>query len=341
MRAPFDDGVVTFRAGVARAVCASIAGSRGLCQCEQAWVSHPLHDRRQEDVRPSQFATRWGEILKRTGRAIYVDDCLGWAAELAFFWFLALFPALLFVVALAGSLPVQHLVDLVVDSLARVAPSDVLVLVRGQLVQIAHEPPRGLMTLSLLGALWSSSSAMTAIIDTLNLAYHVNERRAWWRVRLLAVGLTVVLIAFALVAVAVVMIGPTLAESLGRGLAVPRRFAWMWAIAEWPLAFGLLVTALGWVYYFAPDVRRRWTWFTPGAVAATVLWILASLGFRWYASHFGEYQKTYGALGGVMVALLWFYASGLAILVGAEFNAAIEHTAAAHAVSGRPAEPGA
>jgi len=279
-------------------------------------------------MRPSQFVIRWGEILKRTGRAIYEDDCLGWAGELAFFWFLALFPALLFVVALASSLPVQHLIDVVVGSLARVAPGDVLVLVREQLVQIAQGPAPGLLTLSLVGALWSSSSAMTAIIDTLNQAYHVREGRSWWRVRLLALGLTVVLVAFTLIAVALVMIGPTLAEYLENSLRVPRRFAWLWAIAQWPLVFGLIVTALGWVYYFAPDVRRQWAWITPGSIAATLLWILASLGFKWYAGHFGEYQKTYGAIGGVIVALLWLYASGLAILIGAELNAVIEHAAA-------------
>lgn len=280
----------------------------------------------------SQFVRRWGEILRRTGRAIYEDDCLGWAGELAFFWFLALFPALLFVVALASVLPMQHLIDVVVESLARVAPGDVLVLVRQQLVQIAHEPRRGLLTLSLLGALWSSSSGMTAIIDTLNQAYHVREKRPWWRVRLLAVGLTVVLIAFILIAVALVMIGPTLAADVEDGLGLPLPFTLLWAIAQWPLVFGLMVTALGWVYHFAPDVRRRWAWVTPGAIAATLLWILASLGFKWYAGHFGGYQDTYGAIGGVIVALLWLYAAGLAILVGAELNAAVEQA---------PASPGA
>jgi membrane protein len=297
-------------------------------------------------MRPSQSVIPWGQVLKRTGRAIYEDDCLGWAAELAFFWFLALFPALLFLVALASSLPVQHLIDVVVGSLARVAPSDVLVLVREQLVQIALGPPRGLLTLSLLGALWSSSSAMAAIINTLNQAYHVRERRPWWRIRLLAVGLTVVLFAFTLIAVALVMIGPTLAEYLGNRLGVPERFAWLWAIAEWPLVFGLMVTALGWVYYFAPDVRRRWAWITPGSIAATLLWMVASFGFRWYAGHFGGYQKTYGAIGGVIVALLWFYASGLAILIGAELNGAIEQATAerqapGNTVAREPAGPGA
>jgi membrane protein len=283
-------------------------------------------------MRLPRTVIRWGEIVGRTGRAVYDDDCLGWAAELAFFWFLALFPALLFVVALASTFPVRYLVGEVVGTLASVVPGDVLVLVREQLDQIAHGPPKGLLALSLLGALWSSSSAMTAIIDTLNQAYHVRERRSWWRVRLLATGLTVVLVAFALTAVAVVMVGPALANSLESALGTPPHAAWLWAIAEWLIVFGLAVTALGCIYRFAPDVRQRRPWLTPGSVAATLLWVLASLGFTWYAGRFGEYQKTYGAIGGVIAALLWFYASGLAILIGAELNAAVEHEGA-----GRPA----
>jgi membrane protein len=280
----------------------------------------------------SRSVKRWGAILDRTGRAIYEDDCLGWAGELAFFWFLALCPALLFVAALAGVLPVQHVIDVVVENLARVAPGDVPALVRQQLVRIAHAPQRGLLALSLVGALWSSSSGMTAIIQTLNQAYHVREGRSWWRVRLIAVGLTVVLVAFILLAIALVMVGPTLAADAEGALGLPLRFTVLWAIVEWPLVFGVMVTALGWIYHFAPAVRRQWAWVTPGAMAAVLLWVLASLGFKWYASHLGGYQETYGAIGGVIVALLWLYTAGLAILVGAELNAAVEQ---------EPAGPGA
>lgn len=279
-------------------------------------------------MRPPQIVIRWGAILARTGRAVYEDDCLGLAGELAFFWFLAIFPGLLFVVALATSFPVQHQIDAVVQGLARVAPADVFVLVREQLLQIALGPPRGVLALSLLGALWSSSSAMTAIIETLNRTYHVKEGRPWWRVRLLAVVLTVVLTAFTLAAVGLMMAGPTLAHQIENSLGVTRHFARWWAIAEWPVVFGLMVTALGSVYHFAPDTRRRPTWATPGSVVATLLWMAASLGLDWYADRVGDYQRTYGAIGGVIVVLLWLYASGLAILVGAELNAAIEDDAA-------------
>jgi membrane protein len=279
-------------------------------------------------MRPPQIVIRWGAVLTRTGRAVYEDDCLGLAGELAFFWFLAIFPGLLFVVALATSFPVQHQIDAVVQGLARVAPGDVFILVREQLLQIALGPPRGLLALSLLGALWSSSSAMTAIIETLNRAYHVREGRPWWRVRLLAVVLTVVLTAFTLAAVGLLMAGPTLTHQVERSLGLPRHFSRLWAIAEWPVVFGLMVTALGSVYRFAPDARRRSTWATPGSAVAALLWMAASLGLGWYADRVGDYQKTYGAIGGVIVVLLWLYGSGLAILIGAELNAAIEDEAA-------------
>ncbi|HVC18715.1 MAG TPA: YihY/virulence factor BrkB family protein [Vicinamibacterales bacterium] len=271
---------------------------------------------------------RWGDILRRTVHAVYEDDCFGLAAELAYFWFLALFPALLFVVALAGYVPVQHLIDIVVRTLERVAPRDVLAIVREQLAQITHRRHAGLLALSLLGALWTSSSGMTAIIDTLNQAYHVKDRRAWWRVRALAIALTLALATLAIISVGLALVGPRVAHHIATRVHLGPAFAWTWKIAQWPLIFGLIVTALEWIYYFAPDVTHRWGWITPGSVTATALGLLLSLGLSWYAGHFGDYQRTYGTIGGVIVALLWLYGSGLAILIGAELNAAIERAAA-------------
>ena len=278
----------------------------------------------------SRFTTqhRWGDILRRAARAIYEDNCFGWAAQLAYFWFLGVFPALLFVVALAAYLPVQTLIDTAVRTLALIAPDDVLVIVRDQLVQITQVRHAGLLVLSLLGALWSSSSGMTAIIDTLNQAYHVKDTRPWWRVRALAIALTMTMGVLMLIALALAFAGPRLAQWIAARLHLGSTFAWAWRIARWPLVCGLFVTALELIYYFAPDVRHRRVWVTPGSLTATALGLGLSLGFRWYAEHFGEYQKAYGAIGGVIVALLWLYGSGLAILIGAELNAAIEQTTA-------------
>jgi len=267
----------------------------------------------------------WTDILKRTGAEIYAGNCFAWAASLAYYFFLALFPALLFVVSLASLLPVQHMIDRIVTMLSRVAPGDVVAIARQQFVQITRQPHRGVLTLSLVAALWSTSSGMTAIVETLNQAYHITESRPWWRVRVTAIALTLALTIATLIAFALVMVGPTAAQHAADWLALGPLFGWTWTIVRWPAAFALTVTAVGCIYHFAPDTRHEWVWITPGSVTATAIWLLISLAFKWYVSHFGEYQKTYGAIGGVMVALLWFYFTSLAILLGAQLDATIEH----------------
>jgi membrane protein len=177
----------------------------------------------------------------------------------------------------------------------------------------------------MLLAVTSSSAAMIAIIDTLNHAYGVEESRPWWRVRLLAIALTVGLALFILVSFALVLAGPTLATRLADLWRLGPLFEWTWKILQWPIVFALVGLGITLVYYFAPDAEQRWVWVTPGAVLTAVLWLLASLGFKLYVSNFASYTETYGAIGGVMVLLLWFYISGLVMLLGAELNAEIEH----------------
>jgi membrane protein len=122
-----------------------------------------------------------------------------------------------------------------------------------------------------------------------------------------------------------VLVGPTAGEWVAGWLQLGPAFAWTWLVLQWPVVFTLVATALALVYYFAPDVQQRLIWIMPGSVFATAVWLLASLGFKWYVSAFANFQETDGAIGGVMIALLWLYVSGLAILMGAEMNAVIEH----------------
>jgi MFS family permease len=144
-------------------------------------------------------------------------------------------------------------------------------------------------------------------------------------VRLIGIALTFALAIFMVVSFMLILAGPTLAEYLARTFGLGPVFEWGWKILQWPLAFALVSTAIGLVYFFAPDAEQEWVWITPGAIVATILWILVSLGFKFYVANFADYNASYGALGGVMALLLWFYISGLAILVGAEMNAEIEH----------------
>ena len=267
----------------------------------------------------------WRKILKRLALAIYKDNCFGWSAELAYYYFFALFPALLFLVALAGYVPIENLIDQVMTALGRVAPGAVTTLTRNQLDQIAASQHGGLLTFGIIATLWSMSSGMTAVVDTLNQAYHVTEGRQWWRVRVTAILLAVALVAFVLTSFILLVVGPALGQRLAAELGLGFVFSFGWKILQWPLVFLLVAAAVSMVYYIAPDVDQRWLWIVPGAVFATVLWVLMSVGLKWYVEHFANYQATYGAIGGVIVLLLWLYFSGFVLLVGAELNAVIEH----------------
>jgi membrane protein len=267
----------------------------------------------------------WGQLLKRTIREAHADDCLGLAAQLAFYFFLALFPALLFVFAIASFFPVSDLLGSGVQALGPFLPPEVLSFLTEQLTRVANADSGGILTLGILGAVWSSSAALVAIIGALNTAYDIEEARPWWKVRLMAIGLTLSLAVLILVSFSLIIAGPALAEQLGRTLGLGPVFEWTWKILQWPLAFFLVSTAFGLVYYFAPDADQDWVWITPGAVLGTTLWLVVSLGFKFYVTNFTDYNATYGAVGGVVVLLLWFYLAGLAILFGAEMNAEIEH----------------
>jgi membrane protein len=266
----------------------------------------------------------WREILRRTFvDAFMKDNCLGMAAQLAYYFLFSLFPMLLVVMAIADMFAAD--VIQMLNGLAGLLPREALNLVTEQIGKLSEGEQGGLLTLGMLTALWSSSAAMTAIIDTLNTAYDIEEGRPWWKVRLTAIALTIGISIFIVVAFALVVAGPTLAERLADRLFLGTAFEWTWKILQWPLVFALVSGGMAIVYYYAPDAEQDWVWLTPGSIAATTLWLLASLGFKYYIASFGGGYEAYGVIGGVMVLMLWFYLSGLVILLGAELNAEIEH----------------
>ena len=267
----------------------------------------------------------WSELLKRTAKESSEDDVLGLAAQLAYYFFLALFPAVLFILALASFFPLTDFIDDLVRALRPIAPADVLMLLDEQLRRISDTDSGGILTIGILGALWSSSAAVVSIVGSLNRAYDIEEGRPWWKVRLIAIGLTFGLALLVLTSFTLVIAGPTIASQVASALGLGSVFEWTWKILQWPLAFLLVSTAVGLVYYFAPDAEQDWAWITPGALIGTLLWLVVSLVFKFYVAHFADYNATYGAVGGIIVLLLWLYISGVAILVGAELNAEIEH----------------
>jgi membrane protein len=267
----------------------------------------------------------WKTLVKRTLRESIRDDADGLAAQLGYYFFLSLFPMLLFLIALASLFPLQHLTDETVRMLQPIAPAEVITIIKDQMLAIANSRSTALLSLGLIGAIWSSSAAMGAIVSAMNRAYGVQDSRPWWKVKLLAVLLTVGLAFFILISLTLVVAGPQLADWFARMFGWSQFFVWTWKVLQWPLVFLLVATAIGLIYYFAPDAEQDWVWITPGSVLATSLWLLGSLGFRLYVVNFGNYEAGYGTIGGIIVLLLWFYLSGFVIIVGAELNSEIEH----------------
>ena len=272
-----------------------------------------------------EMSIGWTELLKRTYRDSLADDALGLSAQLAYYFFLALFPAILCVIAVASFFPLYNFADDVVASLARFAPPEMLTLVREQMVRLAEGNNGGILSLGLIGALWSSSAAMVAIINAMNKAYDIEESRPWWKVRIVAILLTIGLALFVVLSFGLIIGGPQLADWFAAKYTLSSVFVWTWKILQWPAAFALVVSGIGLIYYFAPDAEQDWAWITPGSLVAAVLWLLGSLAFRYYVVNFGSYQSTYGTVTGVMLLLLWFYLTGLVVVLGAEVSAELEH----------------
>jgi membrane protein len=273
------------------------------------------------------MAIGWFELARRTVRDSAEDDILGQAAQLAYYFFLALFPALLFMLAVASFFPLASVADDLLPRLAPFVSPQVLELIQEQMRRLGDQDSGGLLSLGVVGALWSSSAAMVSITSALNRAYDIEESRPWWRVRLTAIGLTIGVALFILLAWTLVLVGPISARWLADAGVGPVA-EWAWRILQWPPVFLLVSTGIGLVYYFAPDADQDWAWITPGAVLATALWLVASLLFRLYIVNFTDYTGAYGAIGAVIILMLWFYITGLAILTGAELNAEIEHASA-------------
>jgi membrane protein len=282
----------------------------------------------------------WAELARLTYQKASEDSFLDLAAQLAYYFFLALFPAILFILALASFFPLQSFTDDIGTTLGRVASPEVSQLIQEQMQRLGESQDGGLLTFGVLGALWSSSAALVSIVGALNRAYDITEGRPWWKVRLVAIGLTLGVALLMVSGLSLILGGPALATYLGDTLGWGEFFKWTWLIVQWPLAFAMISTALGLVYYFGPDAEQDWAWVTPGALFGTILWLLVSLGLKLYVANFTDYNASYGSVGAVIVMMLWFYVSGLALILGAEMNAAVEHASPHGKAPGQKAASG-
>lgn len=287
--------------------------------------------------RPGAIPLRgWVDVGVRMKKAIKRDDVPLLAAGVAFFALLALVPALVALVSVYGLVADPADIQRNVEDVLAAAPQEVRDLVESQLSSIVDGSRGGLGLGAVVGlvlALWSASSAMKHLVSAVNRAYGEDETRGFLRLRGLALLLTIGAIVGLLAAFFVLVIAPGALSGDGSGGVLRATVL----VVRWPLLAILAMAAFATIYRRAPDrAGARWAWVSPGAVFATVVWLIASVGFSIYTANFGRYNETYGALGAVVVVMLWLYISAYVTIAGAELNAELERQTAQDTTEGRP-----
>jgi membrane protein len=275
-------------------------------------------------------------LLKRVWTASYDDGVYNRAAELAYFFFLSLFPGVIFITTLLGFAFKSNiqLTALLLQYLSTTLPGSAFDLIRQVITEITRSSGSGKLTFGILAALWTANSGMNALEDALNAVYKVKESRALWKTYGIALILTVSASLLIIAALAIFLYGGVLVQLVSDTVGLKPAFYWTWKIAQWPIALFFVSMVASMVYYAAPNLKQRcWQWLSPGALFATLGWIAASGLLRLYFHFFTGYAKTYGSLGAVMALMTWLYITGIMLLLGAEVNLAIELAAVrAHAV---------
>ncbi|HEU0140710.1 MAG TPA: YihY/virulence factor BrkB family protein [Bryobacteraceae bacterium] len=273
----------------------------------------------------------WRELARRVYGQILKDDVLGRAAQLSYYFLLALFPLMVFLMVVLGYLADTGtwMRERMLEYLAHVVPPSAFTLILDTLDAISNGGGSGKLSLGLLGAIWAASAGMNAVIRGLNIAYGVKEARVWWRARLVAITLTLALSISSLFTLTLFLWGDRIGSFVAEWLGHTALFQTIWSWAQPVLVVAFLMATFSAIYRFAPNLEeQKWVATLPGAVLGVTIWLLASYGLRLYLVYFTNYNKTYGSVGAVIILMLWFYVTSLALLIGGEINSEIENAAA-------------
>ena len=273
----------------------------------------------------------WRELTKRTCRSSWDDEIFGQSARMAFYFFFALFPALLLLLILlgktVGGAPGWR--QALLDSFKHVLPPDASALMMRTILQISREAVFGTGAIVAgMYAAWAAMNGSWAMMTGLNKAYQVEETRPWWKVLYVMFGLTISLAILGPIALAAIVYGNRVWAIIGHPLGVPAHFAFLWRTIPWAVIVILLLFSFAAFYRFGPNLKdRRWQWSIPGAVVAVTLWVPLTLLLRVYQEHFGS-SRIYGRLTAVATLLLWLYLTSAVVFIGGEVNSEIEKAAA-------------
>jgi membrane protein len=276
---------------------------------------------------PTDLSSRsWLGVLRRTGTEFREDNLTDWAAALTYYAVLAIFPALIVLVSVLGLIG-ESATQPLIDNLGKVAPGPAKDIFTSALKNLQGSKGTAgvFFVIGLLGALWSASGYIAAFMRASNAIYDIEEGRPLWKTLPLRVGLTVLLMVLTAVSAVAVTLSGGLAKQAGNVIGVGSTAVDIWNLAKWPVLLLFVSFMFAVLYWAAPNVKQPgFRWITPGGVLAVLGWVIASVAFAFYVSNFGSYNKTYGALAGPIVFLVWLWISNIMILLGAEFNAELE-----------------
>ena len=274
----------------------------------------------------TSVARRWWPVLKRTVAEFREDNLTDWAAALTYYSVLAIFPALIVLVSILG-LVGESATQPLIDNLGTVAPGPAKDIFTSALKNLQGDQGAAgvLFVVGLVGALWSASGYVGAFMRASNAIYDIDEGRPVWKTLPVRVSLTLVLLTLLAISTIAVVLTGGIAEKFGDLVGLGNTAVTVWNIAKWPVLLVVVSFMFALLYWAAPNVKHPgFRWITPGGLLAVVAWLIASGAFGLFVSNFGSYNKTYGALGGVVVFLVWLWLSNIVILLGAEFNAELE-----------------
>lgn len=263
------------------------------------------------------------EVARATIKEFSQDDCGGLAAESAYHILFSIFPLAIFSASMSAIINRTFGLDLfgkIMSALTSVLPADARSALAAPLAKVLSNQSGGLLSFGIITALWSGSAAVSTFIKALNRAYDVEETRPFWRRKGTEILLTLFVGVVAATAFIVIVFGGKLGDAVAKQIGAGHVFTIVWNILRWPLILAFVSLALAVLYWVGPNIKQKFNWISPGAVLATIVWLLAIGGFGLYVSRFGHYDKTYGTLGGMIVLLLVFYISSMVIMLGGQLN---------------------
>jgi membrane protein len=275
----------------------------------------------------------WFGVLKRTVKEFSEDNITDWAAALTYYGVLSIFPALIVLVSILGLIG-ESATQPLIDNLGSVAPGPAQDIFRSAIenLQGSQGAAGVFFVIGILGAIWAASGYIAAFMRASNAIYDMPEGRPIWKTLPVRVGLTVLLIVLTVISAVAVTLTGGLATEAGNLIGLGDTAVTVWNIAKWPVLLLLVSFMFAVLYWAAPNVKQPgFRWISPGGILAVIGWVIASAAFAFYVANFGSYNKTYGALAGPIVFLVWLWISNIMILLGAEFNAELERSRAIEA----------